>query len=71
MRDSTGSPLFSDFILDPSRSLVSRSLIEGNKDPEYEGGFWLRVRGVPQRSGRRQSRDERQLILKGSGAENT
>ena len=38
MRNSTGSPLFSDFKSDLSRVLRFRPLVKGNEDPGYEGG---------------------------------
>ena len=37
MRNSTGSPIFSDFQSDLSRVAVSRLLVKGNKDGWYEG----------------------------------
>ena len=38
MRNSTGSPIFSDFQSDLSRVAVSRPLVKGNEDAGYEGG---------------------------------
>ena len=38
MRNSTGSPLFSDFKSDLSRVVRSRPLVKGNEDAGYEGG---------------------------------
>ena len=38
MRNSTGSPVFSDFQSDLSRVAVSRPLVKGNEDAGYEGG---------------------------------
>ena len=38
MRNSTGSPLFSDFKSDLSRVVRFRPLVKGNEDPGYEGG---------------------------------
>ena len=37
MRNSTGSPIFSDFKSDLSRVVRSRPLVKGNEDPGYEG----------------------------------
>ena len=37
MRNSTGSPLFSDFKSDLSRVVRSRPLVKGNEDAGYEG----------------------------------
>ena len=37
MRNSTGSPVFSDFQSDLSRVAVSRPLVKGNEDAGYEG----------------------------------
>ena len=37
MRNSTGSPLFSDFKSDHSRVVRFRPLVKGNEDPGYEG----------------------------------
>ena len=37
MRNSTGSPLFSDFKSDHSRVVRFRLLVKGNEDPGYEG----------------------------------
>ena len=37
MRNSTGSPLFSDFKSDLSRVVRFRPLVKGNEDPGYEG----------------------------------
>ena len=39
MRNSTGSPVFSDFQSDLSRVAVSRPLVKGNEDAGYEGAF--------------------------------
>ena len=38
MRNSTGSPLFSDLKSDHSRVVRFRPLVKGNEDPGYEGG---------------------------------
>lgn len=46
MRNSTGSPLFSDFKLDLSRVVRFRPLVKGNEDPGYEGGKSVN-RGLP------------------------
>ena len=43
MRNSTGSPVFSDFQSDLSRVAVSRPLVKGNEDAGYEGGLTPRV----------------------------
>ena len=41
MRNSTGSPLFSDFKSDLSRVVRFRPLVKGNEDPGYEGvQYW-------------------------------
>ena len=47
MRNSTGSPLFSDFKLDLSRVVRFRPLVKGNEDPGYEGaGIRWEQRGI-------------------------
>ena len=38
MRNSTESPIFSDFQSDLSRVAVCRPLVKGNEDAGYEGG---------------------------------
>ena len=55
MRNSTGSPLFSDFKSDLSRVVRSRPLVKGNEDAGYEGGdyssrVWVltKARGLDQ-----------------------
>ena len=44
MRNSTGSPVFSDFQSDLSRVAVSRPLVKGNEDAGYEGGLEPAIR---------------------------
>ena len=40
MRNSSGSPVFSDFHLDLSRVTGSQLLVKGNEDARYEGEIW-------------------------------